>query len=118
MAGGKLFNSLIGKVFGGIDLNKMTEDARSGKMDPNKMMGMLSKLLGKETSDKLIAAIQQKVKNGEKVNMSMVQELLKDPAIMDKVDETAKSGNVKIEELQDTLTDMVGEKQSQKFVDM
>ena len=109
-----ILNKMLGKMMKGVDVDAITKNAKEGKYDLNKMIKLIENLIGKEASAKLMKEIQAKAEKGEKVSPSMVLGLIKNVDTSE-IENRAKSGEIDAEALQSTLSDLVGEEQTEKI---
>jgi len=111
----KVFGKMLDKMLGGVDVNKIQQNAQNGKYDLNKMVMLMQNMIGKEASDKLMSEIQSRVAKGEKVNMKTVMDMVKN-IDLSKVQEKAKKGEINVNDMKNTLSEIVGEKQSEDIL--
>lgn len=110
----KMVNKILSRAMSNMDMNAIAKDAKNGKYDLDKMLGAMEKMIGKETTEKLIKEAQTRIDRGEKVSMSMIMDLMK-KVDLSKIKDKAESGEISADSLQSELKDIVGEKQTNKI---
>ena len=107
-------NKILGKVAKGVNLDAITQNAKDGKYDINKMVATMEKLIGKEASNQLVSKIKEKAEKGEKVGISEIIKLVKE-IDMSNIQRKAENGEISVEGLQSTLSSIVGEKETEQI---
>ena len=98
----------------GDSIETVTKNAQNGKYDVDKIIGILERMVGKETSEKIIRDIQARSDRGEKISMSMIMDLMK-KVDFSKIKSKTESGEINASDLQSDLAELVGEKQTEKI---
>ncbi len=110
----KIINKMLSKTMSGGSIETVTKNAQNGKYDVDKIIGILERMVGKETSEKIIRDIQARSDRGEKISMSMIMDLMK-KVDFSKIKSKTESGEINASDLQSDLAELVGEKQTEKI---
>jgi hypothetical protein len=110
----KIINKMLSKTMSGDSIETVTKNAQNGKYDVDKIIGILERMVGKETSEKIIRDIQARSDRGEKISMSMIMDLMK-KVDFSKIKSKTESGEINASDLQSDLAELVGEKQTEKI---
>jgi len=110
----KIINKMLSKTMSGDSIETVTKNAQNGKYDVDKIIGILERMVGKETSEKIIRDIQARSDRGEKISMSMIMDLMK-KVDFSKIKSKTESGDINASDLQSDLAELVGEKQTEKI---
>jgi hypothetical protein len=110
----KIMNKMVSKMMRNVDMSAIKRNAKDGKYDIDQVKEMMEKFIGKEASDSMVEELKRKAENGEKISMSMIMGMIK-RIDLSKIKDDAESGKITSENIQSALTELVGEKQTQKI---
>ena len=110
----KIMNKMVNKMMRNVDMNAIKRNAEDGKYDIDQVKGMMEKFIGKEASNSMVEELKRKAENGEKISMSMIMGMIK-RIDLSKIKDDTESGKITSENIQSALTELVGEKQTQKI---
>lgn len=110
----KIINKMLSKTMSGDGIETVMKNAQNGKYDIDKIIGILERMVGKETSEKIIRDVQARSDRGEKISMSMIMDLMK-KVDFSKIKNKTETGEINASDLQSDLAELVGEKQTEKI---
>ena len=109
-----IINKMLSKMMGKIDMNTIAQNAKDGKYDINKMIGMMEKMIGKDASVNLMKELQSKIAKGEKLSMSSIMSLVKNINVSN-IEQKAENNEISPDELSEQLAGIVGEENTKEI---